>query len=60
MRHEQNAAPASGAGYERLLNRLKADTRTDLREPSSFAPKNAAVEEADSRAQFGKRRDFKA
>lgn len=58
MRHDQNHETASGAGYERLMNRMKADTCSVFHEPSSFASKKTVDEETDGRAQFGKRRAF--
>lgn len=58
MRHDQTNETASGAGYERLLNRMKAETRSIFREPSSFETKKPVDDEADGRSQFGKRRAF--
>ena len=58
MRRDQTNETASGAVYERLLNRIKTGTRPEHVEPVSFAPKKPVEDEADVREQFGKRRGF--
>lgn len=57
MRHDQTNETASGAGYERLMARMKAEARYIVREPASFKHDRDETVEADGRAQFGKRRN---
>lgn len=56
MRQDQTHATASGAGYERLMARMKAENRYIVREPASFKKEPDETGEADERPQFGKRR----
>ena len=58
MRPQDNNDIAAGAGYDRLMQRLKSTSQGApvCAEPVSFASETSREEQGDPRAEFGKRR----
>lgn len=60
MGHDQGNETASGAGYERLMARMKSDNRLAIRAPVRFKQDRDIPVDAEGRPQFGRRRTFQA